>query len=565
MKRLLSTITAALVSAVLLNAADFRMVVLPVEFSDVRFTDTQTNVYNKVSEATRYLDSQFSPKYSFSITVLSVVRLPYAMSRYGSNSTSMRDTGLDEAIRVACIQSQADFSTYDNDGDGYIDIICVITAGRSEASGGGADCIWPQQGWLHDRSGTMVLNGKTADCFAVCPELASTGTFCHEICHAFGLSDMYDTDGRLSGGTAKGLWGNLSLMDSGGALPNFCAIELEQLGFGTRVPAEIGHHTLRPSGSSREYRRIESDNEDEYFLLECRDNKGWDACLGGAGLVIYHIDRSISDAWYSDSHRRNLTAAERWQYNQVNCRPEHPCARVMEAVPGTDDIAQVFFPQPGHTAFGSETDPSFRFWSGTTSEKAICNIRLASDGSVSFDLIVPITLSDTQVFQDAAIIGWQVDGSLKLRECNITLSNSVSTLQSFKLYPSADGIYSFTAENLEPQNDYIATVRAICTDGSTFSRTVYFKTKVRSQGSRPFIYLNSVSRGDDGSFERGTKLPLRIYNATDVREVRWYFNGIRIFPAADGFWQITSVGILKAEIWYSDRSCEIIEKSINVK
>lgn len=565
MKRLLSTIFLAIVSAAGLNAADFRLVVLPVEFSDVRFSDIQANVYNKVSEAKRYLDSQFSPRYTFSVNVLPLVRLPYDMSRYGSNSTTVRDAGLDEAIRVACIQSQADFSGYDNDGDGYIDNICVITAGRSEASGGGADCIWPQQGWLHDRSGTMVLNGKTADCFTVCPELASTGTFCHEICHVFGLSDMYDTDGRLSGGTAKGLWGTMSIMDSGGAMPNFCAIELEQLGFGTQVPAKIGHHVLRPAGSSKEYMRIESDNEDEYFLLECRDNSGWDACLGGAGLVIYHIDRSISDAWYSDSHRRNLTAAERWRYNQVNCRPEHPCARVVEAVPGTDDIAQIFFPQPGHTAFGSETDPSFRFWSGAISEKAVCNISLAPDGSVSFDLIVPITISETQVFQDAAIIGWQVDGSLQVRECNVTLSNSVSTMQYHRLYPNPDGIYSFTAEGLEPQEDYSATVRVICADGSTFSRTVSFKTKVRSQGSRPFIFLNSVSREDDGSFARGTKLPLRIYNATGLQEVKWYYNGIRIFPAADGFWQISSGGTLKVEAWYSDGSCEIIQKNIKVK
>ena len=552
-------------SAVHLNAADYRMVVIPVEFSDVRFTDTQTHVYNKVEDARIYLENQFSPRYSFSFKVLPIVRLPLQMYRYGGNSTSERDTGLDEVIRTACTQSQGDFSIYDNDGDGFIDNVCIITAGHSEAEGAGADCIWPQQGWLHDRGGTLSLGAKTVDCFTVCPEFASAGTFSHEICHTFGLADMYDTDGRLSGGTAKGLWGTLSLMDSGGGTPNFCAIELEQLGFGPALTADIGHHTLRPLSVSRDYMRIESDNPGEYFLLECRDNNGWDANLGGAGLVIYHIDRSSSDAWYSDSYRRNLSAAERWEFNQVNCRPEHPCARLIEAVPGTDAISQVFFPQPGRTAFGSETDPAFRYWSGNTSEMAVCNIAIESDCSVSFDLIIPITLSEPQVFQDAAIVGWTVDPSLKLLRCDVTLSNGSTILETRRIYPTDDSIYSFTAENLEPQKDYAVTIRAVCNDGATFSRTVPFKTKMRSQGTRPFIYLNSIIREDDGTFPAGSKLPMRIYNASEARAIHWYFNGIRIYPASDGFWEIKTSGSLKAEIWYADGSCEVIAKKITVK
>jgi len=552
-------------SAAVSFATDWHYVVLPVEFSDVHITDAQKNIYNKVEEAKEYLNSQFSPAHSFAFTILPTVRLPYDMAHYGSNTSSLRDTGLAEAIKTACSTSGADFSAYDADADGTIDNICLIPAGGSEADGDGADCFWPQQGFLSELDVALTLSGKTADSFTICPELASTRVFCHEICHVFGLSDMYDADGRLSGGTAKGLWGSLSIMDNGDNLPNFCAVELEHLGLGTCIKGTGGYYKLHPLSWVREYIRIESDNQDEYFLLECRDANGWDASVGGSGLVIYHIDKSLSDAWYSDLYRRNLSAHERWEYNQVNCRPEHPCARVIEAVPGTDNISKVFFPQKGHTAFGSETDPAYRYWSGVTSETAICNIEHHDDGTVSFDLLVPITLSDTHVFQDAVIAEWSLDNSLKLKECDAICSSGTLNVGSQRVYPDENGNCSVTFEGLEPQSDYQITVRAICTDGSSFSRNLQFKTKVRTQNSHPYIYFNTIRRNDDGSFPAGSRFPLRIYNAENVEAVKWYFNGIRIYPGHDGHWVMESSGALKAEVWYSDGSCEIITKQLKVK
>ena len=567
MFRLVSTLAAILLSVAAPAASATRLVVIPVEFSDQSFTDTQKYIYEKTELAQSYLNSQFSPIYgTFTIDVLPIVRLSDRASHYGANSTTVKDYALDEAIKLACIQSGANFAPYDNDNDGYIDNICLITAGASEAEGGGAYCIWPQQGFLHDRGGTIQLNGKTADCFTVCPEYSSAGTFCHELGHVFGLLDMYDTDGRLSGGTAKGLWGCLSLMDAGGLLPNLNAIELEQLGMGTAVEAKPGHIRLEPVGSKREYMRLDSDNPGEYFLFECRGNSGWDECLPGAGLVVYHIDRSPADAWYSDAYRRNLSAAERWGFNQINCRPEHPCARVIEAVPGTEDPAEIFFPRPGHTAFGAETDPPFRYWNGGTSEYALNNIGIEADGSVSFDLIIPLVITGTDVYQDAAIIGWTVDGSIRLVRCNVIwYSEETGASGSLVVYPNASGVYSGTIEGLAPQTSYQVTVRAVSEDGAVFSRSLGIRTKTRLADARPFIYLNSVNRNPDGSFPTGSSIPMRIYNAKDVAKVLWYHNGWRIYPGDDGYWPATESGTLKAEIWYADGSCEIIIKEITVK
>ena len=567
MKRLFSTFLTVLLATAVSSAASYRFAVIPVEFSDVTFTDLNKSVSSKVQKAQDYFSDQFSPARTFTFDVLPTVKLSYPVSHYAYNTSSLRDAGLDEALRAACIQTKTDFSVYDNDGDGVIENICIITAGNSEADGGGVNCIWPQHIFLHDRGGTLSIGGKTADSFSICTEFATDRIFCHEFAHHFGLQDMYDTDGKLSGGSSKGLWGALSLMDDGTGIPNFCAVELEQLGIGTRLQLSEGHFRLRPISKAKEYLRIDSDNQGEYFLLECRDRSGWDAGIDGAGLVIYHIDRSLADSWYSDMYRRNLTAAERWSLNQVNCRPEHQCARVVEAVPGAERISEIFFPQPGHNTFGSETDPPFRYWSGATSGLALSGITLEADGSISFEVITPLGITGCDVFQDAAIISWAVPASLSVKECWLSWHavDNPSQKGSLSLNTNVTGLYASTITGLVPQTAYQATVRVVCTDGSIYSKSLEFKTKLQIQGARPYIWLGSLERNGNGSFKAGGKIPLRIYNPGDATAVYWYFDGLRVYPGDDGWWEINSNGILKAEVWRPDGSKDVIVKRITIE
>ena len=91
-----------------------------------------------------------------------------------------------------------------------------------------------------------------------------------------------------------------------------------------------------------------------------------------------------------------------------------------------------------------------------------------------------------------------------------------------------------------------------------------FVTKVYRGGTYPYIYLSNVPRGSDGSFPPGSKIPLRVFNATDVQEVRWSLNGMRIAPEADGNYTLRRSGTLKAEIVHTDGTSEVIIKQINV-
>ena len=572
MKSLISTALSILAISWSLGAQGYRVAVLPVEFSDIGFEDKAADVDNKVNRAQVYFNDQFHPHRNFSFELLPTVRLPRNMAWYGSNTTSGKDERIGSAVREACTQSGGSFSVYDNDGDGYIDIVCLITAGGSEAEGDGVFCIWPQQGYMHDRGGTFSIGGKTVDCFMVCPGKSGLGTFCHEFAHHFGLQDLYDTDNNGSGGTTKGVWGSVSLMDrglennGGDTPPNFCAIELEQLGIGNPVEAGEGVITLRPVSRSKEYLRLESDVPDEYFLLECRDRSGWDAFSGGAGLLVYHIDRSSNNSWYSDYYRRNLSASERWQNNQVNCRPDHQCARIVEAVPNSASLETVFFPQEGRTSLASDTDPAFRFWSGTTSSQAVCGIEKLSDGSIRFRIITPISIEDNSVFQDAAILNWSTDPSLSVKECQVSWStvSSQSGSGSATVQPTEEGRFSLIIEGLSPATSYRTVIKAVCQDGAVYSETVSFTTKSSQKGVRPFIYLNVEGRLPDGSFQTGSKLPLRVYNAQEALKVEWYFDEEKISADASGFWRPLRSGTLKARVYYEDGSTDVIIKQIRV-
>ena len=574
MRRLIFTMTFLLLPFALL-AEVFRAVVIPVEFSDVSFKDRQSGVFFKTSTATSYFNDQFSPSRTFSFTVLSTVHLPRGYASYGVNSSSVKDLYIGQLVREAVELSGTNLSSYDNDSDGAVDIVYIIAAGSSESDGAGADHIWPRQGRLSERGEAFSYFGKTIDSFAVCTESSSPAVFCHEFAHQFGLMDMYDTDGSGSGGTAKGLWGSLSVMDKGISEssdrlpPNFCAVELDQLGLGTRIPFTTGAFRLRPLSVRKEYMRIDTDTEGEYYLLECRKAEGWDSGIGGSGLVIYHIDRSENNSWYSDLYVRNLSALERWQYNQVNCRPDRPCAQVVTAIPGATKVSKVFFPQPGHTVFASDTDPSFRYWNGSASQYAIDDIVLDADGNVYFNLIAPINVLATHVFQDAMIFNWTTANELDINDCYISWHDSSdksgSIIGTATAKKQDDGMFFCVIEDLEPSTTYRIRIRGRSANGHIYSSEMDLSTKGVQKGVRPFIYLNSLSRRDDGSFHLGDRIPMRVYNLSGVIEVVWYFNGVRMRPESDGYWHLTQSGTLKAEIWYTDGSMEIITRKMTVR
>ncbi len=577
--------------------------IILAQFKDVRFTYTRQNFIDMLTKqgyssngatgcAIEYFDSQFNGTVNFSFDISSIVTLSKKVSYYGGNDANDMDEYPHMMVIEACrqLQNEIDFSIYDDDRDGYVDNVFVFFAGGDEAEGAGEDRIWSHAWYIESGAGeTLILNGKHIDSYACTAELskrgtrdylAGIGTFCHEYSHTFGLPDMYDTDYDLSGGVADALWGSLSLMDAGNqnnnsnTPPNYTAIEREILGLSAPIVISAnGGYSLDPIHKNGKTYRLDTDNEDEYYLLECRSKEGWDKYIGGQGMLVYHVDKSTRNAGYSESYEMSMNAADRWDiYNEVNCRPDRQCADLIEASPRAYDVMDVFFPATSVTSLSSEAMP---YWSGTRNKNSITNIR-KTDSGVTFNVLGFSDNPDVELppavvnfskeeFADAAIIQFESDrifeGEAVAELKNATEGNTWTTTIS----PYEPGKYAITLEGLKPGNQtYILNIYFTLNglNGEAAKKSLITKKSPAVQW--PYIYMGSINKNTDGSISSGTKLPLRAYNAGGAEEVRWTFNGKDITVEADGYYRVKESGTLTAHVIWDDGSEDIIMKEIKI-
>lgn len=232
----------------------------------------------------------------------------YSNSQGGTALTYPQNSqGLVEDL-VDAVDGFVDFSQYDNDGDGYVDVLLVIHAGTGgELSGNGND-IWSHKWQITPRLKDGVLISK----YAIMPELWYTpgdmtiGVYAHELSHGFGLPDLYDTDLSSYGIGDWGLMGYGSWNGSLGSSPaHLCAWSRIQTGFTSAVNVTSNRlsEAIASVNSGGSIFRLWNSGGlgNEYFLVENRQKIGYDAYLPGSGLLIWHIDDSKTNnrsEWY---------------------------------------------------------------------------------------------------------------------------------------------------------------------------------------------------------------------------------------------------------------------------
>jgi len=577
--------------------------VILVNFSDVQFrwerqdfvnmlTQTGYSYNGAVGCAKEYFDAQFGGSYEFGFDVFGPYTVSKKQSYYGGNDSNGDDMYPEEMIVEACklANEDVDFSLYDDDKDGEIDNVFVFYAGGDEAEGAGDDCIWPHAYYIKDGARkTVYLDGVLLNRYACTSELttydrgktfymAPIGTFCHEYSHTFGLADLYDTDYESSKGTADALWCYTALMDGGNANsggnipPNYNAVDRDQLGFGNCLELPAGAVTLEKINESNTYYKIDSSNKGEYYLLECRENTGWDSGIGNSGLLVYHIDKSSNKAGTSTTYRKTLTASERWSYNEVNANPTHECADLIEANPSAKSAKQVFFPYDSYNKLTTDGKTPVKWWSGEIANINITGITFA-DGKVtmtvsgdgSTDTPPSVKFGTKDVFQDAAVISFKSSYEYS-GEATVQYGVTGKTQETIKVKPYSDGNYAVVLENLTPSTSYSVTVYFEKDGLVGASEKTSIMTASYSSKGLPYIYLKSVKKNDDGSFPANSKLPLRVYNKRgDVDGIVWYLNAIPIKIGSDGYYTIERSANIKAEVLYKDGSKDVIVKKIDLK
>lgn len=567
-------------------------IIILAQFQDVKMSvgeEMFDAIVNRGENSIRkYFEDQFMGAYEFSFDIGPLVTLEKKQSFYGHNQNG-RDQNAYLAVKEACERSHdagVNFSKFDDDGDGFVDNVFLFVAGKDEADGGGDNCIWSHSWNLVTAGIDLELDGKRIGSYAISSELrrrnngrysfTSIGTFCHEYSHTLGLVDMYDTDLEGSGGVSECLWGSTSLMDNGNynnegrTPPYYDAIDRDMLGIGKPEMLKLGRYVLEPIGENGRYLKYASSNEGEYFLIECRSGNGWDRYVGGRGLAIYHIDKSVADAGFSNSLSRQVTAAERWTFNEVNCCPSRQCAEMLKARADAVSVSQVFYPYGKTNSISSQTNSVFRFNDGTYSDVAITDIMLVGD-SVEFSVVpygklIPpkAVVTKKDVFQDMAIIQWD-SNVLDAGTAYVSWGLSGKTIKEEEITPYEPGKYAFRIEGLKPSSAY--SVRIVYKVGELIGKesVVNFTTKSIYKDGYPFIYLKGTLRNDDGSFQESAVIPLCLFNAANQQSVEWFMDGRSITPGLDGYYKLTRSCVLSARVIWTDGSEDIIEKQVIMK
>lgn len=204
-----------------------------------------------------------------------------------------------------------DWSVYDWDGDGYIEQVIILYAGKGQSDTGDDSAIWPHQWRLSEQSEPpfnrewghpyIVVSGEkeySVDIYGAFPELnkegnyGTFGTICHEYTHCLGLPDFYY-------GVSTKVVGAWDLMDSGNynmdgyCPPGYSAHERMLLGWldVTELMEPISITDMPALAERGEAYLIRNDGApNEYYIIENRQPIGWDVSLPGSGVLIFHID-----------------------------------------------------------------------------------------------------------------------------------------------------------------------------------------------------------------------------------------------------------------------------------
>ncbi len=370
-----------------------KAIVILVEYADVKFEldDPHDYFYRMLNEpdfsdyggtgsAKEYFeecsDNLFRPDFD----LYGPVTLSRAMKYYGGN-VGGSDAHPEEMVIEACnlLDDTVDFSQYDRDGDGFIDNVFLFYAGRGEATGGGADTVWPHSWGITTSQPTKkyVYDGVQLDHYACSNEWEGerpdgVGTFVHEFSHVMGLPDLYTT--AYTNAFTPGKWSALDYgpyNNDGRTPPLYGAFERYALGW--LAPAEIKEplNATLPAIGNNIAGIIKTEKEYEFFLLENRQQTSWDKYIPGHGMLVWHVDYNISV----------------WSENRVNNPQNHQYVDIEEADNIKTEATRDGDPFPGTagiTSFTDNTTPSMKTWAGKNLDLPITEIAETPDGIITF-------------------------------------------------------------------------------------------------------------------------------------------------------------------------------------
>ena len=386
-----------------------RVLVIMTNFSNFELVSTKADVDSMFNgrnwtkdgatgSVRQYFYDQSMGAYDPQFDIVGPVTLDSAYAYYGSGCDKTARPGYMVLEACAKVDSEVDFSLYDSNNDGKVDLVYILFAGFGENDPPASrtlvpvvcDLPWPHF-WNVVTAGTgqnsRIFDGKYIYEYEISNELdgrvstdahkviAGIGVMCHEFGHALGLPDLYNYSHNEK---TVGMW---DIMDYGPynnnmhTPPSYSAYERFFMGWltPTLITDSDNLQLEHIATSNKAYLISESDTHNfdgvhpdpsTFYLLENRQRTGWDCAVPGPGMLLTKINNP----------------AARW--SSMNKNPNDFGVDIIEA----DGLAPAYVQNmPTNGYFGKPGDV---FPCGATEylgipDHAITDITMA-DGIVSF-------------------------------------------------------------------------------------------------------------------------------------------------------------------------------------
>lgn len=306
---------------------------------DSMFNAVHFNKDGATGSVRQYFHDQSYGQYEPVFDVYGPVTVSQGYAYYGAGNPDIRPGYL---VTEACnlVNDSVDFTLYDSDNNGDIDLVYVLYAGPPESDGDYIDRSWISKPtdlmWPHFSTvsssvpNQRVFDGKTVRAYEVSAELdgffsdatttvmAGIGLACHEFGHGLGLPDVYPANKAAH--KTSGCW---DVMDYGcynndvRTPAGYTAYERWFMGWMPpqvlAEPSDVTMSALSQNGGTYLISATGTHNLDgqtpspaDFYLLENRQRSGWDAYLPGHGLIITHVNWS-SSVWSENSLNNNAS------------------------------------------------------------------------------------------------------------------------------------------------------------------------------------------------------------------------------------------------------------------
>ena len=381
----------------------------------------------------RYFSDMSGGKFKPQFDLYGPITMPKSAAYYGEGSSSMERYR--ELVSEACtmMDDSLDFSKYDADKDGNVDLVYIIYAGYGESVSSIDSTLWPKAfvcGTDIKKDGKYVrlagisneLNGHPDVHYSSTSGLLinGVGLFCHEFSHCMGLPDFYPTVSpqwtTANGKQDFDAYDNQGMeewdvMDNGIYLYNgysptaYTAWEREKMGWLTiETLTREGKVELKSIDQGGKAYRIKNDKNtsgNEYYIVENIQAKGWNYKLPASGMMVSHVeyvpwafsvfhggDNSVNnikghprmtivpaDGYLPSSYRKvPNSSTETWPHIKVDQYKEQLAG---DLYPGKSNVNRLT---------DAQNMVNYAPWTGGMLNKPIYNIAL-KNGIVTFDFL----------------------------------------------------------------------------------------------------------------------------------------------------------------------------------